>query len=192
MQDEQSAALIEGLCRGDRMAFDQLFNHFFPVLCVFAGKLLNDPHVSKEVVQDVLYKVWQKRSDFTNFQSLKAFVYISVRNVCFNHLDKEKRRSLHREKIAALAPVTEDSVLTALFQAEVMREIQDAIEKLPPKYRTVIAMAYREGLTTNEIAQKLNVPVDTVHKQKARGLTVLRSLLSGRSLSVILYFFPFL
>lgn len=177
---------MDALQRGDKAAFGILFSEFYPTLCYFAEKLLKDRFAAEEVVQGVMLKVWEKQADFDAFPALKAFLYISTRNASLNYLDKVQRQRKHEHALKDAVPAAEEVTLTAIFKAEAMREIYNAIEQLPEKYRMIMELAYKEELKTTEIADRLNIPLNTVQKQKMRALTALRKLLSPKSMLILL------
>lgn len=177
---------IEALRRGDKAAFNHLFTEYYPPLCFFAEKMLKDRFAAEEVVQGVMMKVWEKHADFNAFPALKSFLYISTRNAALNVLDKIRRQRKHEHAATDAAPASEEVTLSAIFKAEAMREIYNAISRLPEKYRTIIEMAYKEELKVNEIADLLSIPVNTVHKQKMRAILSLKKILSARSFHILL------
>lgn len=167
-------------------AFNILFSEYYPTLCYFAEKILKDRFAAEEVVQGVMLKVWEKQADFDAFPALKAFLYISTRNASLNYLDKLQRQRRHELPLEDAPPVAEEHTLTAIFRAEAMREIHHAIGQLPEKYRTIMELSFREELKSTEIAQRLNMPLNTVQKQKLRAINALRKLLPPTSMLILL------
>src|SRR5690606_36326833 len=116
----------------------------------------------------VLLKLWEKRRDFEDRNTIKAFLYISAKNACLNQLDKETRRRKREDALAAATGVTEESVMAGIYHAEALRNVCEAIDRLPEKYARVVRMAYIEGMDNDEIAGELGLPQSTVRNQKAR------------------------
>lgn len=177
---------IEALQRGEKAAFNLLFSEYYPILCYFAEKILKDRFAAEEVVQGVMLKVWEKQADFEAFPALKAFLYISTRNASLNYLDKMQRRRKNQDALLNAAPASEEVILSSIFKAEAMREIYNAIEQLPEKYRMIMELAYKEELKVTEIAERLSIPINTVHKQKTRALMSLKKFLSTKSFQLLL------
>lgn len=177
---------IEELQRGNKAAFNLLFSEYYPILCFFAEKILKDRFAAEEVVQGVMLKVWEKQADFEAFPSLKAFLYISTRNASLNYLDKLQRQRRRQSELEDASPASEEIILSSIFKAEAMREIYNAIEQLPEKYRKIMEMSFRDELKVNEIADRLSIPVNTVHKQKTRALLSLKKILSTKSFQLLL------
>lgn len=178
--------LVSSLRNGDEQAFDQLFRKFYPGLCFFARRFTPVHGVAEEIVQDTLFKVWQRREDFDNYSSLKAFLYISIKNACRDSIDKEQRK-LSRDhnwflKTTGLASDEEENMI----YAEVLIEISQALDKLPEQCRKIMKMSYEQGMSGKEIAEAMQLTVSTVNNQKARGITLLRKILNPNSFSILL------
>ena len=174
---------IEALQTGDEKAFEQLHREFYQALCYFAEGIVMDFYAAEELAEDCLLRVWQKRMDFSDYQSIKAFLYISVKNASLNHL-KMTQRLHRRQKIAgmSLCQNSENIILNQMIETEVLREILLAIERLPEKYGRILKLAYKEGLKSKEIAARLNLSLSTVNTQKARALNMLSKAIPGESL----------
>lgn len=82
---------ITALKKGDDKEFDKIFIHFYAPLCFFANGILKDKDATEDVVQEVMLKFWDKRISFDSLELAKSFLYISVRNSCFNLLDNPSR-----------------------------------------------------------------------------------------------------
>jgi RNA polymerase sigma-70 factor (family 1) len=178
--------LLALLKNGDEQAFDQLFRKFYPGLCFFARRIIPVHGIAEEIVQDTLFKVWQRRADFDDYSSLKAFLYISTKNACRDSLDKEQRK-LDRDhnwflKNAGIEADVEDNII----YTEVLIEISRALDKLPEQCRKIMKMSYEQGMSGKEIAAAMQLTVSTVNNQKARGITLLRKILSANSFTILL------
>ncbi|MBL4676817.1 MAG: RNA polymerase sigma-70 factor [Mucilaginibacter sp.] len=172
---------------GNDSAFEQLFHRFYPSLCYFAERILNDADASEDLVQDILLKAWQKRSDFNNFASFRSFLYTGVRNAAFNVLDRQKVAEKHESSIATTISVNDrHSQLQLLIESETVRQLYAVVDTLPEQCRKVIRMTFEHGMKPAEIAKELGVSVSTVNNQKMRGLCLLRTKLSDQDLGVAL------
>lgn len=169
--------------------FDQLFAMYYGPLCFFANHLIRNEPDSEDIVQGVFIKFWEKDHDFTDLQAVRSYLYVSVRNACFNYLESRQVRSKHHEQMGKAA-VEDTTVLQTLIHAEVLRQVMHEVDKLPEKCREVIRLTFIEGLTAKEIAERLSVTVSTVNNQKMRGINLLKDRLSGEQLTLLLLAFP--
>lgn len=184
---ETEEALFNDFKNGEQSAFNEVFTHFYSGLCFFSTRLVNDRAIAEEVVLDVFYKLWEKHTDFNNLSSLKAFLYISVRNACMNQIDKEQRKN---KRMALLSDEEgfDQPVLNAIIYSEVLSEIQREINNLPEQCSKVIKMLYEEDMKPNDIAAELGITVSTVYNQKLKGVALLKKRLSGAGFDLLMIF----
>jgi RNA polymerase sigma-70 factor (ECF subfamily) len=154
-------------------SIENLFDAYYPRLCYFAFKLIDDQAAAEDVAQDAFVKYWGRLGDFANETAAKTYLYTTVKNACLNIIrhDAVKKKYLDRQD---KNKSEKEKGLHQLIEAEVMGEIHKAIEELPQGCRQVLKLAYFEKLKNEEIASHLNVSVNTVKTQKARALQLLR------------------
>jgi RNA polymerase sigma-70 factor (family 1) len=186
MKQHIHSDIISGFHKGNSRAFDLLFDMFFPALCYFANKLIEERQEAEDIVLDTFQKLWARREHFETMPNIKAFLYITVRNTCLNYLRyRETQRKRTREMIKLMPDRFEEDAEQQRIRAEVMKNIYSEIEKLPKKCREVFELYYFEGLKANEIAEQLQISESTVRNQKVRALQLLKTALSGRELLVL-------
>ena len=71
-----------------------LFDDLYPSLCLFANRYLKDLDTSKDVVQEVFIKTWERKVYYSNYNAIKSFLYKSVRNRCLDYLKSKHYRSI--------------------------------------------------------------------------------------------------
>lgn len=169
---------------GDEKAYDQIFKRFYKPLCFFAYKILLDQDKAEDIVQDNLIKLWQKREPFESMEKIQSFLYVSVRNSCYDELEHQKVKSKHQNYIQHTARLTEQNILDIIMQAEVVRNVFAAVETLPEQCRKVIKMTFEEGKSPKEISDELGITVSTVSNQKMRGLILLKRRLSDQDIAL--------
>jgi RNA polymerase sigma-70 factor (family 1) len=172
--------LLDSFRKGKPEALEKVLKQFYSPLCLFAERLVVDRAASEDIVGEAFVKLWHKRTGFENLQNLKAFMYITVRNACLNHLKQAKRESLSKKQLAYITGEKEEFVLNEMIRAEVLREIMLEIDNLPEQCRKILKMGYLEGLKNQEIADLLKISVHTVKNQKARAIQLLKVRLRDR------------
>ena len=130
--------LIEDIKQGDRAAFRELFEDYYPILCVFAMKYIRDEEQCKDVAQETLLTYWQNRADFEDIFKVKGYLYRVARNRCLNMIRREQVDE-HFVKEA----LTESE---AYFENEVIRQetyllVRKAVGALPVQMRKIIELA---------------------------------------------------
>lgn len=177
MKNNQSDSVEELFFRvilySDEEAFRCLFFEYFPPLCVFAHRYIDNWQTCEDVVQDVFFKIWKNRKQIEIKTSGKNFLITSVRNNSIDYLRKRVSETGLREKI--IENTSSDSFINELhttFELEEMLNI--ALSKLPEKIRRVFEENRFEGKTYAEIAQQHGISVKTVEAYMTKALKQLR------------------
>ena len=187
--DIQSPGFVKCLERGEREAFQRLFEMYHKALCFFATRIVRDSLEAEDIVQDVFLAFWRMdRGGFPNLKTVKTFLYNSVQHRCLNYLrDLEIRdrnyRNLKREEL------DEDYFLCQQIRAEVVAELFGAIDELPDKCKEIFKRSYVDGQEDKKIAEELDISLNTIKTQKQRA----KSYLRGRLGDLFVYagmFFP--
>ena len=187
---------IESLCKkisqnSDQQAFKELYLAYFDRLYKFAFSILHSAEFAEEAVNDVFLNIWQKRSTLKNIASLSGYLFISTKNTSFNYLSKfRKERNTSLDDVLVRFEVDELTPETAFFTAEIRSEIEQAINQLPPKTKLVFQMAKVEGMKYKEIADILNISVNTIDNHIAtavKKLSVILKNLSEEDKNLILF-----
>jgi|SRR5690606_915708 len=157
---------------------EEVFKRYYPRLCHFAWQLLHDKDIVEDVVQDAFLAYWNNKDAIADHDTaIKNFLYTSVRNFCYNIIRREKTTQrfqlLHREE-----EQEESQVLAKIIRSEVMDEIYKIVQSMPAGCQKVFRLGYLEGLTNPQIAEKLDISVNTVKTQKQRGLKIIKGKLN--------------
>lgn len=174
---------IESLCKkiyqnSDQQAFKELYLVYFNRLYKFAFSILHSTEFAEEAVNDVFLNIWQKRSTLKNINSLPSYLFISTKNTSFNYLSKfRKERNTSLDDVLVRFEADELTPETAFFTNEVRNEIERAINQLPPKTKLVFQMAKVEGMKYKEIAEILNISVNTIDNHIATAIKKLSHIL---------------
>lgn len=191
-QDE--VELMESFRNGEDKTLAYFFDLHYKSLCYFAVRLTQDTEQAEDIVSECFLKIWRSRTEFQTTQNIKAFLYISCRNACLNHLKYLKRRNAAQELYFGQLQEGEDTILYQIIETEVLGILSKEIEELPDKCREVFKMIYVENKKTDEIAADLGISVKTVRGHKARAIELLKTQLlkKGMSAAVLLAFLLFI
>lgn len=172
-QDDQE--LFANMKEGDQKAFEALFRSYYPGLCQYATRLLNDAQMAEETVQELFVRLWEKRSRNVIETSVKNYLFRSVKNQCLNYIKHNQIKLAYAQKVLAEAETSSSEDHEA--EAELIRKIEESIASLPDKRREIFRLNRQEGLKYREIAEKLNISVKTVETQMGLALKSLREKL---------------
>jgi RNA polymerase sigma-70 factor (family 1) len=185
--NEDPLKLIRDLNNGSIEAFHFLFDEFYKSLLLFSQKTLMDNHLAEDIVQDSFIKLWVRNENFSSLTAIKAFLYLTVKNSCIDHLRHAQTVELHKQSQKNIKEYNEDKGFEhKIIEAETIRLINKAINELAPQCRTIFKLGLN-GLKNQEIADELTISINTVKTQKQRALTALRKNL-GNDLFLFMLF----
>lgn len=168
--DEYLFSLVQ---HGDNVAFDVLYERFFPLLYVHALRKLDDAQEAKDLVQDTFTALYQKREIIGELQNFSGYLYVSLKNNILNFLEKKNVRSSYLETLDQQQSYS--SVEGYVFEKELKAQIEEGIDLLPEKMRLVFELSRFEHLSHKEIGEQLNISDKTVKRQIVNALKIIRS-----------------
>ncbi len=167
--------LASGIRKGDREAFALFFNKYRRVVYYYSLKYLGDRDESDELVQSVFVSLWEHRRLIDKKKSLKNYLYRSVVNAIYNSLKKRavRRAYLIRE---ISKPEGSSDPYVQIFDNDLRDKLDNIIGLLPPQQQKILNYRRLEGLSSEEIALKLNISVRTVENQIYRATKLLKDI----------------
>lgn len=151
--------------------FEVLFRLHFRPLCLYALHYLGNVEAAEDVVQESFVKLWEKLEQGSEVSNTRAYLYMTVRNRC---LDQLKAKGLATESLKpydTYGIIDEDE---AEERSRTEAKIWTALDSLPEKCREIFLLSKRDGLKYEEIAQELNLSVNTVRNQISKALSILK------------------
>lgn len=141
----------------------RLFDLYFTTADSFASSILSTNINSKDIVEDVFVKIWERELVFDNIYKFKAYLYNSIKNSCINEL--KKRKTLKNIDQEIFQQTIEDRIIITEIESQLIK----SINSLPPKRKEVMNLKI-QGLTIKEIAEELGISHETakVHLRLAR------------------------
>ena len=172
----------------DAQQLDALFRQYHRSLLYFAKSMVRDQETAEELVADSFVKLWQRRGSFENRNKVKAFLYITTKNACLNHLNSAHARQVFDadSSLDVLQSVDPDSY-AKIVQAELVQQIYDEVMKLPEKQREVFRLTFFEELDTDEIARRLDMNPNAIFANRSRAVEALRNIFKNKQLWVCLF-----
>lgn len=190
--------IIEKLKQGDQKAFKHIFDRHYVLLCRFANQILNDASLAEEIVDDAIFYLWEHREEIEITHSIREYLMRAVRNRCINEINSLSHRTelnfstyISSDNIEFLDTIfkDEDHPLGALIEHELEDELIRCIESLPEECRRVFKKSRFEQKKYEEIAEELNISVNTVKYHIKNALAYLNSHLSDYLKIIIAYIF---
>jgi len=178
---------IRHINKGNKSAFKDLFDHHFNPLVAFGYKYIPAPSIVEDMVQEVFITCWEKRKDFKHINALKSFLYTSVRNRCLNHLKHQAVQKKH-ENALIYELESDHHFAMHVIEEETFNLLHAEIKDLPRSAQEIMMLALN-GLKNQEIADELNISLNTVKTQKKIAYSKLKDRLGHRFASVLICLF---
>ena len=178
-----SVRLLGEIARGDREAFARFYDLHAGLVHTFALRIVRERGEAEEVVQDVFLQVWRQAATYSSERGTpEAWLITLARSRGIDKLRSRRRRDEMgrpaEDPDRLPEPVARES---ASGPAEARVTLGGALGDLPPAQRSVLELAYFDGLTQTEIAARLGEPLGTVKTRMRSGLERLRGILAVRS-----------
>jgi len=154
---------------GEETALGNLHQLLNGKLVHFANALLKNKEAAEEIVEDVFVKIWCNRNKVMEIENLIVYLYVMVKNKSLNFLAAKTNNLLVAPfdflDIELVDVNTQPDDL--LISAEMMLQMKSAIDNLPPRCKMIYKLIREDGLKYKEVAQILNISVNTIDVQMA-------------------------
>lgn len=156
--------------------FKDLYQKYYAPFCLYAKRFINDAAEREDIVSETFAKLWD-RTDSINLDSvaLIAYIKLSVRNACLNHIRHRNYESGFCEAVQGVAPIYEQSPDTVYTIEELYKLLDETLELLPETHRKVFVKTYFDGMKQEEIARELDISVKSVGRYKRQTIEFLKA-----------------
>jgi RNA polymerase sigma-70 factor (ECF subfamily) len=178
---EADADAMRRMAGGDGSALAELYDRHARSLFSLAVRILRDHGDAEEIVQDVFAQAWRQAARYdTSRGVVVAWLLMMARSRAIDRLRARRGQPpLQGDHPTALRDVADagQPVDLALLTADQIAHVRAALEALPDVQRTAIELAFHEGLTHAEVAERLAQPLGTIKTRIRLGLLRLRAAL---------------
>jgi len=172
--------LVRRVIAKDEEAFRSLFRRYAPMAKALALRVVRQPFVAEEIVQEAFLALWRNPGAFREDRgSFRAWMLSTVHHRAVDAVRREeawRRRSREQDPDALVAEDVGATVAEELDHAAMRRQIRAALDQIPPEQRQVLEMMYFEAKTQSMIAEELDLPLGTVKSRTLLGMRRLRDL----------------
>jgi RNA polymerase sigma-70 factor (ECF subfamily) len=171
--------LVERLRAREGEALSQLYDQYGPIVFAIARRIVKSGGDAEEVTQEVFLYAWERAHLFDPARgTLLSWLGTLARSRGIDRLrhrkSQERRKDALSREVATELPTRESDPRRELDLIEARDRVRDALEQLPPEQREPIEIAYFEGLTQTEIADRLQKPLGTIKTRMRQGMLRLR------------------
>lgn len=164
--------LIKAIRDGNAEVFRRVFDSCYDGLCRYAFTLLKDFDQAEDLVQSIMVKLWERRESLEIKTSVRSYLFRAVYNQCLNQLEHntiKKKYDVGVQRIPGL-----DEQQPDVFPQELEDRIKKAVDSLPQQCRLIFMMSRYEDMRYSEIAEKLDISVNTIQNQICKALKILK------------------
>ncbi|MGV8093082.1 MAG: RNA polymerase sigma factor [Mangrovibacterium sp.] len=185
-------SLIKRFAEGDMRAFDSIYAIFNPKLQRFVFTLVKTETDTEEIVQEVFVKLWENRERLKKFTSFENYLFTIAYHTTVSLLRKRAKEIQYVEYIKSIQIEVEDFSDNETFNKDEIHETLDLlIEKMPERQREVFKMKHFQSCSYKEIADNLNISVNTVENHIVKAHKFLKENLGKNYLPIILFIYLF-
>ena len=173
---EVDEEIITSLAQGSHSAFHKVFTAFYPKVHAFASGFLKNSHDADDVCQTIFIKLWTHREALTGVRDLDAYLYTIAKRTVLNHFASHKATTID---ILAIRNIKADnpSAQELIEAQDLQLLISMIVENMPLQRQTVYKLSREQGLTNDEIAERMHLQKKTVENHLNLALRDIREVL---------------
>lgn len=167
--------LLRRIARRDPAALASLYDRYAPLVYGLARRIVRDEGQAEDLVQEVFLRVWNRPQVYDQGRgSFRAWLLSVAHHLAVDLIRRRRREVSYRESLTG-STETPDPFEEALNEVN-RANVRSLLDRLPSEQRQVVVLAYFEGLTQREIAERLGEPLGTVKTRLRLGIMKLRAL----------------
>ena len=165
---------LSGFIEGDMICFKKVYDCYRDRIYAYAFKITRSHELSEEVVQDVFIKIWNKRNKINPEYSFSSFIFRVAHNHTINLLKRIGYDKIAKERISQSSDNSVDDTDHKLILNEYLGIMNKAIDELPPKRKDIFNLSRVQGVSHDEIAEKLGISKNTVKSQLVKATKTIK------------------
>jgi RNA polymerase sigma-70 factor (ECF subfamily) len=174
---------------GEKTAFQELFERYAPRIYQFSLSYLKNKADAEELVQDVFLKIWEKREMLDLSKNIKSFIFKVAVNTIYDFIRHKNIENAFNDFARANFETGSDNTWHTVIFDEMTANLNELVAKLPDQQQKIFQLSREEGLTSEEIAAKLNLSKRTVENHLYRALSFLKENFRRDSFISVLFFY---
>lgn len=181
---KQDRDLLRRIARGDEEAFSSLYERYVSAAFGLASRICGDRNLAEDIVQEAFLSVWRKPENYRAERgSVAAYVLGAVHHKAVDAIRHEESVRRREQAVSQPADASQEDLEEEGWVLVMRDQIRSTVEKLSDVQKEALQLAYFEGLTYSEVANKLGIPLGTAKTRLRDGMIRLRNLLEDSGLA---------
>jgi RNA polymerase sigma-70 factor (family 1) len=186
-QNNINRELLIKLKSGEKSAFRQIFNQYGPKIYRFGLSYLRNKHDAEELTQDVFMKIWEKRDHIDPSQNVKAYIFKIAVNCIYDQIRRMNLKKAFAEFSKYNFQPASESLWHEIIWKDMLLKFNTLVDQLPEKRRIIFRLSREEGLSNQQIADKLTLSKRTVENHIYRTTLYLKEHMSPDCVFLMLF-----
>lgn len=180
--------LIKQLINDDESAFKGIYDLVHQQIYRMLFSLLKDEHFTEEILQETFIRLWLNRKKLNENQSLYPYIYLIAKRLAIDHFRKVMTESDVKNYLTVHAEDRINNTEESVDYSELNQYLDRVIQLLPKQQKTVFILSCNEGLSYDEIAERMQISRNTVKNHLISARKTLKLYHSSHFVSLILFF----
>jgi RNA polymerase sigma-70 factor (ECF subfamily) len=173
---------------GEKEAFEELYNHYWPQVYGTALHLIKVPEQAKDLSQEIFIKLWEGRAKLAEIRKIDAYIYTLSKNLVIDYLRKKVFDPSNTDFLVRYFANQSYTPGQSLELKEFEASMENAVNSLAGKVKQVFILSRSEGLTHEQIAKRLDITVLSSKTYAVRALQQIRQYLAAHEELVVIAF----
>jgi RNA polymerase sigma-70 factor (ECF subfamily) len=179
---EQEKNLVKKLINGDEQAFNELYHRYVERLGKFVVSIIKIETDAEDIVQQVFTNVWLKRESINAELNFSTYLYTVAKNTTLNAIRSANvQRDYLRDQMWKSIELNRCFTDETIEYDELLKQIQEALNKLSPHKKQIFELSRKDGLTHEEIATKLKISKNTVKNHMTESIKLIKKEIETNS-----------
>ncbi|WEK33584.1 MAG: RNA polymerase sigma-70 factor [Candidatus Pseudobacter hemicellulosilyticus] len=170
--------MLNRIAEGDEQAFRTVYEQYAGQMYHNALRFTKHPEWARDLTQEIFFRIWTSRRKLREVERFDAYLYVVARNCIFNELKKQLPLSGSNEFLEAYLQYDHAAVHDSVEAKDLESRLMAAIAGLPQQMQTVFRLSRFEGLTHDQIAERMNISPTTSKSYIVRALLSIRKQLA--------------
>lgn len=174
MSNNMDAELVCQLKKGNREAFDRIYEKYHQALYRNIFKITKSSEATEDILQDVFVTLWEKRKQLDENKTVAGWLFVISFNKSVNHTKKELKKNNLRSHLEVAYSQRQDDIDNKEIYEQQYDLLQNAIAQLSPQKQKIFILCKMEGKTYEEAAKALNISKHTVKEYLSAAMSLVK------------------